>query len=287
MSFRYAYNQLVYYEAGEDVASSIERVARFGYDAIELAGEPDLIDATEVRGRTTSAGISVSSVCSLYTAERDLAHPDNTVRRNAVEYVKRVADFAAEVGAPTIVIAPTACMKLRPLASPADEHRWAIDGIRAGGEYAASVGVDLTLECWNRYETYWLNTLEQGVAMWREAGLSNGGVMADAFHMNIEEASIADAIRETGPLINHVHLADSNRASPGTGHIDFKPILEALVDIGYKGYISFELLPATADPIESIPAPDQEKFFDPYTEQAITYMRALEHDLRALGEVAR
>lgn len=277
MPFRYSYDQLVY--SGEDISASIDRVARFGYDAIEIVGEPDQYSGSEIRRLTEEAGIVVSSVCSIYTAERDLAHPDAAVRANALDYVRRIADFCAEMGAPTMIIGPTAVNKVTPLASPEDERKWAIEGIRAGGEYAAERGVNLTLECWNRYETYWLNRLEQGRELWDEVGLPNGGVMGDTFHMNIEEASIADAIRETGPVLNHIHLADSDRAAPGHGHTDFLPILQALEDIDYQGYLTFELLPASADPFGVMQAGGAKDFFDRYTEQAITHLKGLEAQL--------
>jgi sugar phosphate isomerase/epimerase len=86
-----------------------------------------------------------------------------------------------------------------------------------GREYASLLGVNLTLECWNRYGTYLLNRLEQAVRLWHETELSNGGVMADTYHMNIEERSLLEAIREAGEQLNHVHLSDSNRAAPGPG----------------------------------------------------------------------
>lgn len=279
--FRYAYNSLVYY--GEDIGQSIDRVARFGYDAIELIGEPAELDGGRIAKLARDAGIEVSSICSVYTAERDLAHPDPGVRAGAVQYVREVANLAAEAGAPTIIVAPTACMKLAPLANRDDEHAWALEGIRAAGEYAATVGVDLTLECWNRYETYWLNRLDQALTLWTETELSNGGVMGDTFHMNIEEDSIADAIRAAGPVLNHVHLADSNRAAPGEGHTDFAPVLQALRDTGYSGYLSFELLPASADPFGVMRAGGHSLFFDHYTAQAIEQMRAVESELQAVS----
>ena len=275
--FKYSYDQLVYY--GEDIERSIDRLARFGYDAIELAGEPAQFDAAAVGRHAQEAGIAVSSICSIYTAERDLSHPDPTMRAKAVDYVKAVADFAAEVGAPTMIIAPNAVGRLAPLSRAEDERRWAVEGMRAGGEYAASLGVNLTLECWNRYETYWLNRLEQAVDLWNETGLTNGGVMGDTFHMNIEEDSIAAAIRRTGSLLNHIHLADSNRAAPGQGHTDFAEILEALRDIDYQGYVTFELLPPSADPFGVMRAGGHHDFFDRFTEQAITRVKAVEEEL--------
>jgi sugar phosphate isomerase/epimerase len=274
VKFRYAYTSLVYF--GEDIAQSIDRVARFGYDAIEVVGEPAAFDAKRIKRLASDAGIAVSSVCSIYTAERDLAHPDAAVRAKAVQYVKDVADFAATMNAETIIVHPTACMKTQPLASAADERQWAVAGIREAGEYAAPLGVSLSLECWNRYETYFMNRLEQAASLWRAVGLTNGGIQGDTFHMSIEEASIADAFRQHGDVLQHVHLADSNRAAPGAGHLDFAPIMQALVDVGYAGYCSFELLPASADPFGAMTAGGQDAFYDPYTEQAINHLKGIE-----------
>ena len=214
----------------------------------------------------------------MFTAERDLCNPDPAVRRNAVDYVRAVADLAAAAGAPTIIVAPSAVMKTSRLAPAADERKWAIESIREGGEYAASVGVDVALEPWNRYETYFLNRLEQAIELWRELGLANGGVMADTFHMNIEEASIADALRSAKGLLVHVHLADSNRAVAGRGHTDFRPILQALVDIGYDGYLSFEVMAPSGDPM-GIPEGAGPESFDADTKQAIDHLKALELEL--------
>lgn len=279
--FRYAYNSLVYH--GEDISDSVDRVARFGYDAIELVGEPGQLDAKKIKKLTDDAGIAVSSICSIYTPERDLVHPDTNERANAVRYVKEVAEFAAEVGAPTIIVHPTACMKTQRLANPEDERQWAIESVRESGEYAQPLGVNLSLECWNRYETYFLNRLEQAASLWKETGLSNGGIQGDTFHMSIEESSIAGAFREHGSFLQHVHLADSNRAAPGAGHLDFRPILQALFEVDYEGYLSFELLPASADPFGAMRAGGQDAFFDKYTEQAISHMKEIESQLEKVS----
>jgi sugar phosphate isomerase/epimerase len=279
--YRYAYNALVYF--GEEITDSVNRVARYGYDAIEIVGEPEQFDAAHIKRLADDAGIKVSSVCSIYTPERDLAHPDPSVRKAAVQYVKEVADFAATMEAPTIIVHPTACMKTAALADPADERKWAVECIREAGEYAAPLGVNLSLECWNRYETYLMNRLEQAASLWKETGLSNGGIQGDTFHMSLEEASIAGAFREYGSLLQHVHLADSNRAAPGAGHLDFAPIVQALKDVGYDGYLSFELLPPFADPFGAMKAGGQEAFFDRYTEQAITHMKQVESQLQKAG----
>jgi sugar phosphate isomerase/epimerase len=101
----------------------------------------------------------------------------------------------------------------------------------------------LIYEPLNRYETNLANTVEAGVAILQ--GLSTGNVtlLADLFHMNIEESNIAAAIRQGAGRIGHVHFVDSNRRAAGFGHLDYAPIAEALRAISYQGYASAEALP--------------------------------------------
>ena len=114
-------------------------------------------------------------MCPNFTAERDLSHPDEDVRNAALAYLREVSGFAAELGAPLFIVAPTAYSRVQPVADPHDEWQWAVEGIRLTGEHAASLGVDLTLECWNRYGTYMLNRLDEAARMWRETGSLTAG----------------------------------------------------------------------------------------------------------------
>jgi sugar phosphate isomerase/epimerase len=272
--FRYSYNVIGF--QGEDVAESIDRLARLGYDAVEVEGEPETHDPKRIKKLTDDAGLAVGSVCPNFTAERDLSHPDPQVRKSAQAYVREVSDFAAELGAPLFIVAPTAYSRVQPIADPRDEWRWAVEEISSAGQHAASLGVDLTLECWNRYGTYMLNRLDEGARMWRETGLSNGGIMADTFHMNIEERSIPGAIRDFGALLNHVHLSDSNRLAPGLGHVEFTDVLQALRDVGYGGGLAFEQIPDLPNILEDEPDPTS---LDDVAGQAIGHMREVERRL--------
>src|SRR5215210_9096912 len=270
--FRYSYNVIGF--QGEDIATSIDRLARLGYDAVEVEGEPEKHDPRRIKKLAEDAGLAIGSVCPNFTAERDLSHPEADVRNAARVYLHEVSEFAAELGAPLFIVAPTAYSRVQPIADPHDEWQWAIEGIRRVGEYAASLGVDLTLECWNRYGTYMLNRLDEGVRMWRETGLTNGGVMADTFHMNVEERSISGAIRDFADLLNHVHLSDSNRLAPGLGHIDFTDVLQALRDVKYRGGLAFELIPALPNNVWE-DEPDLTSL-DDVAKQAINHMREVE-----------
>jgi sugar phosphate isomerase/epimerase len=275
-AFRYAYNVIGF--GGEDVALSIDRLARLGYDAVEVEGEPERHDPKMISKLLEDAGLSVASVCPNFTEERDLSHPAPEIRSGAVAYLRAVAEFAAEVGAPLFIVAPTADACVGPVADPFDEWLWAVEGLRLAGDHASSLGVELTLECWNRYGTYMLNRLEEGARMWRETGLANGGVMADTFHMNIEERSISGAILAYGNLLNHVHLSDSNRLAPGLGHIDFAEVLQALIEIGYERNLTFELIPILPNLLEEgIDSPS----LDDVADQALHHMKDVEQMLTA------
>jgi sugar phosphate isomerase/epimerase len=278
MPFKYSYDALVYY--GERVDKSIQRVAKSGYDAIELIGEPTQYNAAEVKQLCDDAGIGVSSICSIFTGQqRDLVHPDARMRQATVQYCRDVADLAAGVGAPVFIVAPSPVGKMAPLADPKQEWQWAVEGIRQAADYAQTKGVKICIEAWNRYETYFINRIDQALALMREVDRPNVGVMGDTFHMNIEDDSIPDTIRRAGGHLLHIHFADSNRAAPSRGHTDFKPILQALREIDYQGHITFELLPASADPFGTMKSGGGREFFDDYTKLAIDTIKHVEAGL--------
>ena len=104
------------------------------------------------------------------------------------------------------------------------------------------MGVQLLLEPLNRYETNFANTAGEARQLIAEAELEGVKILLDLFHMNIEEVSLADAVRETGELAGYVHFADSNRQAPGRGHTDFAAVLDALIAAGYRGYLGMEIL---------------------------------------------
>ncbi|MBI2247446.1 MAG: sugar phosphate isomerase/epimerase, partial [Armatimonadetes bacterium] len=103
--------------------------------------------------------------------------------------------------------------------------------------------VRLLIEPINRYETDYLNTIGETLEIINRVGAARIRVLADTFHMNIEERSIEDALRACGRRLGHVHVADSNREAPGFGHLDFAGILSVLDEVGYSGFLSAEIVP--------------------------------------------
>ena len=266
---KYAFYPLVY--RSEPLDDSFARLAAAGYDAVELPGTPGQIDPSEVRRLCERYHLAVSSLCGRHTPGRSLASPDEDERRTTIQYVQDEIDLAGQVAAPVVILAPTAVRSAQPFASLQDEWGWAVAGLRELGAYAAEKGVTLAIEAWNRYETHLVNRLEQALAMREDVGLDNVGVMGDVFHLNIEEVAMDEAIRACGRWLVHFHFCDSNRAAPGSGHVDFRPILRALKDIDYRGYFAMELLTANW-PWD---AETGREFYDVYPRQCIDYLANL------------
>ncbi len=95
----------------------------------------------------------------------------------------------------------------------------------------------------NRYETDFIFSAADGMRLVEDLDCDNFGLMLDLFHMNIEDVSIEGGLRQAGDRLWHVHIADSNRRYPGSGHLDFGSIFATLEDMGYGDYISAEMLP--------------------------------------------
>lgn len=269
-NLKFAYNTLVYVD--EDIEQGIKRIAGFGYDAAEFVGEPERMDANHIRRLLDKYKLEASSICAIYTPERDLVSSNPAIRKNAVSYLKKCVDFAVTLGAKGISVTPTANMKIHAETDRETELGWAAEGIREAGLYAGEHGIRLCVEAWNRYETYLINRLEQSLALVKAVNLQNVGCMGDTYHMNIEETDIAEAFRSVGDKLYYVHFADSNRAAPGRGHINFEPIAKALKEMNYAGYVSLEILPPLADPFSGARF---EEFYDLYTKESIAFLKKL------------
>ena len=174
-----------------------------------------------------------------------------------------------------IIVVPTAVGRVAPAAGRDEEWRLAVDSLREAADRAAEHGGRLVIESLNRYETYLVNNLSLAAEMAREVDRPNVGLMADLFHMNIEEPSIPASITTARDLVWHVHLADSNRRPPGLGHTDFGGAVAALRQIGYSAPLTMEFLPSTSNPYEaaSLNTGEEEKRAD--AEEAIVYMRGV------------
>ena len=97
--------------------------------------------------------------------------------------------------------------------------------------------MSFSVEPLNRFECYFLNTMEQAAELVKRVGEPNYGYLFDTFHTNIEENDVPALINKTFGAINHVHITENNRGVPGAGHIRFQPIFDALRRNGYDGWL--------------------------------------------------
>ena len=228
---------------GDDKIYLAKHVAELGFEVLEICIEnPTRVSAPVIRSAVEEAGVGLS-VCGAFGPERDISHEDSELRQSGIDYLKFCVDLAAEVGSPNVV-GPmySATGKTRLLSDNEREQQrnWAARSLREVGFYAGERGVDLAIEPLNRFETDFVNVVEQGLDLCERIGLENVGLLLDTFHMNIEEKSIPDAIRTAGSHLFHFHACENDRGVPGLGHIEWEETFSALEDVGYDDMVVIE-----------------------------------------------
>lgn len=241
-----------YMVPGATLAEKVRKLAQYGFDGIEITGTPDIKEkAASIRELVAGSPVKISAICS--GVRGCLLDSRKSERDMALSDLKMFLEAAAEVGATGVIYAPLIAIKMQiggprsrvPDLSPLigikqTEEKMFVEYTGDLGRHAARFGVFFLIEPLNRYETFWLCRLDEGVEICRAAGTPGAKVMADFFHMSIEEDDIAASILKAGDLIQHVHLADSNRQQPGTGHTDFRGGFAVLKKIGFDKYGTLE-----------------------------------------------
>ncbi len=238
----------------------LETIAEAGYDGVDFDSNPDGIDPEQfgrVTDRAKALGLKTPGLVGAWGVwhageERDLASSDEATRAYAVSYAKRSLDLASNFDEPPVFnIDAVAFRPEYPVTNiPHSVLQENFErSAREIAEYAAASRVPIAIEPINRFEGYasFMNSVEDAMSVVRSLGVDNFGVLADLFHVNIEDGPLTDALRLAGDKLLYVHLADSNRQAPGTGHIDFLNVLRTLDEIGYSGYLSIDSVPALPD----------------------------------------
>jgi len=229
----------------DDLHGSVARAAELGFDAVEIfAPEAAAVDRPALAKLLASTGLQVAAVgtgAGWLRQRLSLTSPDPEVRRGAVAFIGEIIRFGAEFAAPAII----GSMQGR-WGEGVDRTTalgWLREGMETLGPLAEGLGVPLIYEPLNRYETNLCNTIAAGVELLESLSTRNVRLLADLFHMNIEEADLPAALLAGGGSIGHLHFVDSNRRPAGCGHLDFASIIAALRAIGYDGCLSAEAFP--------------------------------------------
>jgi D-psicose/D-tagatose/L-ribulose 3-epimerase len=220
----------------------VAEVRQRGFDAIEVArfnwqGFP----AAELRKEAQKEGVEVLFCSAFTTPDCCLTSMDSVSRAAAAAYMQQAVDAAAESGS---------SMLAGPFHSPvgalvgrrrnADEWKYLADGLRDAGDYAGRHGVRIAVEPLNRFESYVLNTAADAARLCDEVNHPAVGVLYDTFHGNIEEKDQGNAIRSVGRHLFHMHTCENDRGTPGSGHVEWDKVAEALRAVNYSGYLVIE-----------------------------------------------
>lgn len=226
----------------EPLEVTLKRIARLGFESIEISGEPQQFPPAQCRPLLKKHGIRCWGSVTLTLGQRNLAAKDAKQRADTVAYMKSVVSMVHELEGQEITIVPATVGKVVPDGTPEEEWGWVVAGLQEVYAHAERCGVRMALEPLNRFETYFLNRADQAVALAKAVG-PKCGVCLDVFHMNIEEVDMHAALRTAGSLLTDVHVAENNRMAPGMGAIDWKRFVATLESIGYRGALTMEAVP--------------------------------------------
>ncbi len=229
----------------DDLPGACQKAKHLGFDAVEVfPPAADAVDCKELAKLLNGHGLALAAVgtgAGWVKGRLHLCLPDSAARTKARDFIRSIIDLAGSLHAPAII------GSMQGRSGDGVDHATATgylsDALEELGEHGRQYNVPLIFEPLNRYETNMVNTVEQGVRLLKGLSTKNVALLADLFHMNIEEANIASALRAGAGHIGHVHFVDSNRRPAGLGHLDYPPIVTALREIGYSSFCSAEAFP--------------------------------------------
>jgi sugar phosphate isomerase/epimerase len=236
----------------EPLAQGFALAKETGFDDVELfLPGPDHVSVEKIKFLSQTHGLGIAAVgtgAGMVKHGLSLTDPSLDKRVAAIDFIERMIAFGGRLGAPAILGSMQG--KWGGEVSKDQALEWLAEALVIAGRTAAKYNVPFIYEPLNRYETNLINRLGDGAAYIEANSLENIVLLADLFHMNIEETNLADSIRAAGKHTGHVHYADSNRRAMGMGHTDPAPIVAALKETGYKGHLSAEIFPLP-DPVSA------------------------------------
>jgi len=254
-------------------------IAGLGYEGVELPVlAPETIDAPRVRAALAESGLACTASGAL---PRGASLLDPAERDAGVAFIDRSLAMAASCGATLLCgpfCAPVGAMPGRPPTSA--EWDSCVIGLREAGVRAADRGLVLAIEILNRFETHFLNTVDDALRLVAEVDHPALGLHLDTFHLNIEEKDLAAAIRRAGRHLAHFHVSENDRGTIGSGHVDWVGVRDALADVGYLAtdrWITAETFAGSVPEIAAATAIWRPIVSDPwsYARESLTFTRRL------------
>lgn len=247
---------------GESLEQKFETAKEWGFDGIELRSRGEFHFASRLPELTRARKNGVFMATACVEMSHFIGAFDANLRADAIAQLTSQLSVMAEIGGVGVMTPGSYGMFSRrlppfePPRSPEQDHQVLVDALGVLGEHAVSEGVELLLEPLNRYEDYLVNRLQDAAALITEVGSDGVRIVADTYHMNIEESDMAAAFQAVAPLIGHVQASDSNRLEPGVGHVDWALFGATMRSIGYQRSIAIEsrLSGPAAEVLPPVPA---------------------------------
>lgn len=234
--------------AGSEHFPLLAELADTGFSLVELPCS-DYSSAEILQLNTELDGLRLSrSLATILDEQCNPISPDPRIRQAAFEKLCADIDLTAALGAEALIGPIHSAHKLfRGRGPTGDELSFCVETLHKAGEYAARQGIELCVEFLNRFECYFLNTSAQARVLIDSIDLANVGILYDTHHAQIEECHQAAALKQHLPAINHIHISESHRGTPGTGTVDWRSVFEAISTSDFDDRLVIEAF-GTRDP---------------------------------------
>lgn len=219
----------------------LPRIRNYGFTALEIPMfDPALLPVKALRKELDVNSLECT-ICAILPEGVNPISPDAATRKISWTHLANCIETAAELGASLVggpLFAPIGYLPQH--RRTPDEWTWAVEALESVTPLLDKYAITLSIEPINRSETFFLRTAEEARSLCEAIAHPHVGVTLDTFHANIEEKSISGALRSLGPWLKHLHASENDRGLLGSGHIDFRDILNALRETGYEGYLMIE-----------------------------------------------
>lgn len=216
-------------------------IKEWGFDGIETPLiNPGAFPVDQVRKGLADNGLDATA-CAVLPAGLSLISDSTEVRRQTIQHLTRSIEVAASAGIGIIagpLYSPVGYLPGRRRTS--DEWNRAIEGYQTLAPICEAHDVTLCIEPLNRFETYFLNTTADAVALMHAVNHPRIRILFDTFHANIEEKQVASALSSTAGVLGHVHTCENDRGTPGSGHVPWAEVRNAIAGLNYDGWVTIE-----------------------------------------------
>lgn len=228
-----------------------QAIAATGYTGIELApftlasriGEVSSERRRELKAIAESYGLTI---CGLHwllakTEGMHLTTNDAAVRRATTQYLIELTNACADLGGTIMVFGSPMQRNLQEGVTREQAYANAAEVFRAVIPALSDRGVTIAMEPLTPKETNFVNSCAEAVELMTLVDHPNFALHQDVKAMLSESTSIPQLIAQYASQTCHFHVNDDNLLGPGMGRTDYLPILQALRDTRYSGWISVEV----------------------------------------------